>query len=272
MLETLCESRDPEYYNESYNYKQAVEVALNVKKEVLQGLTLDAMWEEQGESDGRAVSETSLVNRDQRARTAERQRTCAALAAREGEHETAASLLRLSLGHAALGEASAAAVEQAVAAVGGDGGGGAPAVVGSKLGDAAEATPQVQCARNASQEAGVERWRLEVVQLCVEEGCLAPWPPMLVHLLTSGSAATMRAGATLLVTQLRQDHAKSVGAEVLTYDLESEIWRAGRIVKVIDTAQEAKQEARSRARAPNLRSGSRVLAARRRARRRARPT
>ena len=38
MLETVCESRDAEYYNSSENYKRAVEKVLNVKKDVLQGL------------------------------------------------------------------------------------------------------------------------------------------------------------------------------------------------------------------------------------------
>ena len=41
VLETVCESRDAEYYNESENYKRAVETALNVKKDVLWGLTED---------------------------------------------------------------------------------------------------------------------------------------------------------------------------------------------------------------------------------------
>ena len=252
VLETLCESRDPEYYNESDNYKQAVEVALNVKKEVLQGLTLEAMWEEteSAESDLRAgVSEVSLTHRDpsvqHRVRTAKRQRACAALAAREGEHETAASLLRLSLANEALGEASAAFVERAIAAESG-GGRSAEGADGGQI-DTAQLLPLQAQGSRSSHDAGVERWRLDVVQLCVEEGCLAPWPPMLVHLLTSGSAATMRAGAALLVTQLRQDHSKGVGAEVLTYDLESEIWRAGRIIKVIDTQQEAKLDSRSKA-------------------------
>lgn len=45
-LETECESHEPEYYNASENYKREVERALNLKRDVLQSLTQESVWEE----------------------------------------------------------------------------------------------------------------------------------------------------------------------------------------------------------------------------------
>ena len=78
----------------------------------------------------------------------DRVRSCAALAAREGELTTACQLLRLSLEYDPPGEAAASVVHGAVLSV-----------------------PE-------PDRGEVERWRLDVAQLCAQDGCWAPWPPV----------------------------------------------------------------------------------------------